>query len=128
MVVWSQVTWVVLHLAQTNPGVQIPCLCSPREFWASPHPVFHFRALQDHSLLSTLKHAHAEVCTGSAFSGDSHKPMLSATFWKKFPSEIPMLTSEIGSYSPTPHGILPGYIFQRLQLLQILAAVTEMLH
>lgn len=97
----SQVNWALLHLALTHPGVQSPCLCSPKKFWASPHSVFHFRAVQDHSFLSTLTDAHAEICTGSAFSGNSHKLMLGGTF----PSETPMLTSEIGSYAPTPHAI-----------------------
>lgn len=101
MFVLSWVNWAVLHLALTHLGVQTPCLCSPKKFWASPHPVFHYRAVQDHSFLSTLTYAHAEICTGSAFSGKSYKLMLSGTF----PSEIPILTSEIGSYSPTPHGI-----------------------
>lgn len=39
MFVLGQVTGIVLHLAQAFPGVQIPCLCNPKNFWASPHPV-----------------------------------------------------------------------------------------
>lgn len=101
----SWINWVVLHLAQTYLRVQSLCLCSPKQSWASPHPAFHSRAMQDHSLSSTLTYAHPEICTSSAFSGDSHKPTLSGTFWKQFTSEIPMPTSEIGSYSPSPHSI-----------------------
>lgn len=50
----SQVNWVVLHLALTHLGVQSLCLCSPKQFWGSPHPVFQSRAMQDHSVLSTF--------------------------------------------------------------------------
>lgn len=65
-------------------------MCSAGPFHTQCALVFHCRALQDHSRLSALTYAHPEICTGSAFSGDSHNAMLSGPVWKQFTFEIPV--------------------------------------
>lgn len=113
MLVLSQVNWVLLHLAQTFLGVQIQCLCSPKTFWASPHPVFHFRAVQDHSLLSDLVLRSAQALPSvvtvinpcSVELSESNSPLKS----KWSPQKLVLILS--------PHmAPLPVYIFQSLQI------------
>lgn len=81
------------------------------QHWPFPHPVCTGLPLQDHSCLSALTYAHPEICTGSAFSGDSHNAMLSGPVWKQFTFEIPVRIWEIGSYSPSPYSIPACVIF-----------------